>query len=235
MKLFKIIPTTYQVDLAGIAPSPAIQHLPDWYKKIPPYMNGDKKLRFPMENLTHNTTVKRCIPFLDAITAGYTFVLNDDVFIEQTLQGPLIRWKSDAEVVTWHSLEQFKGLPVPHHHHNMVAKWHNDYVFKTPPGYSLWCTHPVNRFDLPFTTVSGFVDTDSYVIPVQFPFFLKEGFEGIIESGTPVAQLIPIKRESWKREIKSYNEKESYKGLRAFKRTFVDSYKKNFWSKKSYS
>ena len=29
------------------------------------------------------------------------------------------------------------------------------------------------------------------------PFFIKSGFEGVIPAGTPIAQLIPIKREKW--------------------------------------
>lgn len=235
MRILKSIPSTKQVELAGIPITPASKHIPQWYKDIHPYLGNDTKLRFPMENMTHNSTIKRCVPFLDALTAGYTFVLDDDVLVEQTPQGPLMRWKSDVEIITWHSLDQFQGLPIPPNYHNMVAKWHNDYYFDTPPGYSLIFTHPVNRFDLPFLTITGIVDTDHYSMPVQFPFFLREGFEGILESGTPVAQLIPMKRDSWKHELGVFDADTTYKRFRKFKRTLANSYKKNFWQKKSYS
>jgi hypothetical protein len=231
----KIIPNTWQVDLAGIPPTPAARHLPEWYKNLFPYINNAKKLKFPPGVGTHNTTVKRCMPFLDAMSAGYTFVLNDDIYVEQVDNQPFIRWKSDAEIVTWHSIDQFEGLPIPKGYHSVVAKWHNDYILETPVGYSMLFTHPINRFDLPFKTITGFVDTDNYVLPVQFPFFLEQGFEGIIKSGTPVAQMIPVKRDSWNSDLKKYDKDDSYKRYRKMNRTFAGSYKLNFWTKKTYS
>lgn len=235
MKKIKVIPTTRETELSGIPPSPAIKHIPQWYKSIPPLFNNETKLRFPLNWETHNATVKKCVPFLDGMTAGYTFVLDDDLLVEQTSEGPFIRWKTDAVLITWHGQEQFDGVPIPKHYHKLVAKWHNDYKLVTPPGYSMLFTHPINRFDLPFKTMTGVVDTDTYAIPVQFPFFLEEGFEGIIKSGTPVAQMIPFKREEWQLEHGTYDADEAYKDVRMVKRTFANSYKLNFWHRKSYS
>jgi hypothetical protein len=234
MNKIQIIPLTHEVELVGIAPTPASKHLPDWYKRISPYKSPDTKLRYPMEWATHNTTVKRCVPFLDAMTAGYMFVLDDDVFVEQTKDGPLMRWKTEVEMITWHDYGQYAGLSIPKGYHNMVAKWHNDYQIVTPLGYSMMFTHPINRFDLPFKTITGIVDTDKHPVSVQFPFFLEEGFEGIIKSGTPVSQMIPIKKDSWKIEQKKFNKEETYKKFRKFKRTFANSYKTNFWQRKEY-
>jgi hypothetical protein len=234
MNLFKITPSTKSVSLAGIPPIPASKAVPQWYKDIPQWGFGETKLSFPLDRFNHNATVKRCVPFIDAMTFGYTVTLHDDVYVEQTVDGPLLRWKSDAEMVTFHSPDQFEGLVIPANYHTMVAKWHNDYFFDLPKGYSLLITHPVNRFDLPFLTITGLVDCDAHPLTVQFPFFLQLGFEGMIESGTPVAQLLPVRRESWKSEIGQFKEEESYKRARSFKRTFAGSYRKNFWSKKQF-
>ena len=234
-KKLKITPHSLEKSLAGIPPTPAIKHIPDWYKDLPPFTNGDTKLRFPFDFGTHNTGLKRCIPFLDAMTAGYIFVLDDDIYVEQTSSGPTMRWKSPVDMITMHSPEQYEGIPTPKGYHSLVGKWHNEYRLETSPGYSMMFMHPVNRFDLPFRTITGFVDTDSYSSPVQFPFFLEEGFEGMIESGTPVAQMIPVKRDSWESNLGKYDKDESYKIDRGFSRTFAGSYKKNFWNKKSYS
>ena len=69
----------------------------------------------------------------------------------------------------------------------------------TPNKYSLLITHPLNRTDLPFLVSSGFVDSDKTQLSFgKLPFFLKEDFEGIIKAGTPYAQLIPIRRETFK-------------------------------------
>lgn len=234
MKSIRITPRTKATELGGIPPKPASNYLPEWYKNIGPFTNSDKKLRFPMGSPGPNLTIKRCVPFLDAMTAGYTFVLDDDILVEQTLAGPTLRWKSDAELISWHSLEQFSGLPIGKGYHTMVAKWANDFAINTPKEFSLLCTHPINRLDLPFFTLTGLVDTDKYDHPIQFPFLLKEGFEGIIESGTPVAQLLPVKRESWKTKEIPYDADNSYKALREFSRTLISSYKKNYWVKKEY-
>ncbi len=41
---------------------------------------------------------------------------------------------------------------------HFVIKFHNLWTIEAPEGYSLLFTHPVNRFDLPFTTLTGWVD-----------------------------------------------------------------------------
>jgi hypothetical protein len=46
--------------------------------------------------------------------------------------------------------------------------------------------------------MSAIVDSDKFYGSGNIPFFLKADFEGTIEKGTPIAQLIPIKRKSWK-------------------------------------
>lgn len=234
-KLIKFIPVTKEAGLASIEPQPSIKFIPDWYKTIPPFTNNEKKLHFPMNRATHNSTLKKCIPFLDAMTAGYMAVLDDDIYIEQIDSEPFIRWKSNVEMVTWHSKEQYENLPIPNDFHNMVTKWHNEFVIKTPKGFSVYFTHPSNRIDLPFFTLSGFVDCDVYSQTVHFPFLLKQGFEGIIPSGTPVAQIIPVKRESWQGEREQYDHDTTYVEARKFFRTFANSYKKNWWVKKEYN
>ena len=57
-------------------------------------------------------------------------------------------------------------------------------------------THPLNRYDLPFITSSGIVD-ETVSWAGTFSFWVKENFEGIIPYGTPMAQIIPFKRDSW--------------------------------------
>lgn len=232
--LIKFIPCTKAASLAGTEPQKSIKCLPDWYKEIAPFTDGDTKLRFPMSEKTHNTTVKRCVPFLDAMSIGYMAVLDDDVFVEQTEGGPLFRWKSEVNTVTFHNPNQFPNLPISSFFHHEVAKWIGEWIIETPKGYSTMFTHPSNRMDLPFFTLSGVVDTDIYDQPIQFPFVLHKGFEGIIEAGTPVCQIIPVKREPWTSQREKFNEEENYKKNRRFTRTFYSSYKKNYWQPKKY-
>lgn len=234
-KYIKFKPDTRYAEDTIEEPNLAIKHIPEWYKKIPQYFEGDNSLKFPIGKTATNITIKRCIPFIDAMTSGYMAFLAEDVFIDINDDGsPLIRWKTDREIVSWHDSEQFDRLHIPEEYHKMVAKWSNHFGITLPKGYSMIFSHPNNRLDLPFFTFSGIVDCDSYNNPVQFPFILKKNFKGIIESGTPICQMIPIKRDSWKLKKDKFDSVDSYKRRTKFFSTFVGSYKKNNWSKKSY-
>jgi hypothetical protein len=60
-------------------------------------------------------------------------------------------------------------------------------------------THPVNRADLPFTTITGLVDCDRFSDSLlNFPARWRDpAFNGVLPRGTPVAQCLPVKREIW--------------------------------------
>jgi hypothetical protein len=109
-----------------------------------------------------------------------------------------------------------------------------DWQVITPSGYSLWITHPSQRYDLPFTTVTGFVDTDKFPNRLFLPFFLKDNFEGLIPEGTPIAQIIPIKREVWESEKSDYDPNSDYIHRNMMTLNLFRTYKNKFWSKKEY-
>jgi hypothetical protein len=216
----------------GMNLNSASNHIPSWYKKIPPTFNGEP---FQLIKGTPNTTVKACTPFLDAMTAGYTFYLPADVYVSWLDGVPRLNWKGEREFVTLHNFEQTDNLPIPVGHNKQVFKWQNEYVIETPKGYSLWCTHPVNRFDLPFTVISGFVDTDKYTMSIHFPFFIQEGWTGVIEKGTPVAQVIPVKRDDWiLEETPTLEFEELRTRVETYRTRIFRAYKHFFWQKKSY-
>ena len=63
----------------------------------------------------------------------------------------------------------------------------------------LICDLKVNRFDLPFTTLTGLVDCDRYHDNwIHFPAHWHDAnFSDVLPKGTPVKQCMPVKRESW--------------------------------------
>ena len=81
---------------------------------------------------------------------------------------------------------------------------------------------------------NGLVDTDKHENPLNFPFFIKIGFEGIIEKGTPIAQIIPIKRDDWESEKGVYDENQMRNSFYRLKRYAIRSYKQQWWTKKNY-
>jgi len=81
-----------------------------------------------------------------------------------------------------------------------VSPW----IIKTPPGYSSLITQPFNNTNYPhpqIKTFTGLVNTDTYFNPITYFFHVKAPFTGIIKKGTPLVQVVPIKREEWQHTV----------------------------------
>ena len=232
-KKIKIIPTT-KIAESFINISPSTDFVPDWYRTSKSTIKNQKNSLLMSNPSVTTSTYKKCTPFYDALTIGYTVYLSADIEVINQDNRPWILWRTTDTVVTEHNNEQWEGLTVPDGYFPFVYKWHNDLVLKLPQNYSLLFLNPINRFDLPFQTITGIVDCDSYDLTVHFPFFIKKDFYGIIEKGTPVAQIIPIKRESWEREIDKYDKEKQDIATKKYFSSIKRSYKNNHWFKKEY-
>jgi hypothetical protein len=212
-------------------PKPADRVLPEWYKKTRSYL-GDYK-GVDLNNPT-TATVKKCMPVFDALTSGYIIETYCDLWISKTPDGAIIYSTSSNTNIEFHSTAQAPYHPVMNEH--PYPKWMNPWAIRTPKGYSCLFINPVHKSNNYFTILEGVVDTDKYFAPVNFPFVLNDtNFEGLIPAGTPLAQIIPFKRESWKHKIGT--EKEEYSIIendRILRTKFFDRYKTLFWNKKEY-
>jgi hypothetical protein len=192
VKIFRFIPTV-SVTKNTAVPTAMKKIMPDWYK------NGEKY--FDPGDGGEAPGLKTCLPVLDAMTAGYALVTPVDVYVSKNEKNELkIEWDRDKikiEVVAERKGQIGSTIPRPAGHENNHLTWNGQWGWKVPRGFSVLVTHPLNRFDLPFTTMSGIVDSDVMFAPGMVPFFIKSGFEGVIPAGTPIAQLIPIKRYRW--------------------------------------
>jgi hypothetical protein len=92
---------------------------------------------------------------------------------------------------------------------------------------------------IPFKIFDAVVDTDTFNIPVRFPFTLNDpNWEGIIEAGTPIAQVIPFKREDYEMNIVEYRQENIFiveDQMCNLRSENFNSYKNKFWEKKKYS
>jgi hypothetical protein len=135
--------------------------------------------------------------------------------------------------ISFHPVSQ--GELHPARNEAPYPKWNNPWAIKTPPGYSCLITQPFHR-DLPFTILPGIVDTDTYPVPINFPCVLSNiEFEGLIPAGTPLAQIIPFKRDSW---ISEYDNRKTINEIntkaKLLKSKFYDSYKTLFRTPKEF-
>ena len=219
-------------------PQPADSFVPEWYKKMESYPNNKKK---PDGKGGTSGTIKRCMPVFDAITAGYILVTPADIWVTQKpsqsnpLESqPYYEW-ANFGLVEFHPIEQAPTYPNNTGHTESYPKFINPWAVKTPKGYSTLFTQPMHRESI-FTILDGIVDTDNYFANVNFPFVLNNvRFEGLIPAGTPMAQVIPFKREKWEMKLgKEKQVKEQFLLALNLRSKIFDGYKTLFREKKEY-
>ena len=227
----KKITFTNVLELDFFPPKPAAKEVPDWYKNTSSYVSEQGKVISNNGNSPH--TVKKCIPVFDAMTAGYILYTQVDIQVNQQDGLPYYIWSSQ-DAISFHPIDQAPLHPA--RNEAPYPKWNNPYAISTPPGYSTLFVPPMHNPNGIFTILPGLVDTDTYKAPVNFPFVLNDAkWEGVIPAGTPMVQVIPIKRDAWEHKIGSDKENKEQSFVSAkLKTLFFNSYKRQFWSRKEY-
>ena len=240
-----IAPEEYIKNNQDLLPCPIKLNIPDWYKeKSLQHVNGHK-------------TVKGCMHFLDAMTAGYLLKMPTDYYIEHNLEidgkkatgvicANRLRTKLSQNinlnyetVGEYHETYQLGKSPILEKNKNLpLHKILNPWTIKTPPGYSCLFTSPMNNKDDRFEIVPGIVDTDSFTSEINFPLVFNgdkyPSLKTTIKIGTPYVQVIPFKRDRWKMNIKKTNKKKKDEIEFFLVKYVIDNYKKKFWKKKSW-
>lgn len=213
------------------APAPATKFLPKWLKDFARYPAG--KIRADGSGGVAQT-IKACPPFLDSMMLGYVIATEFDMIVTLVDGVHYFSYKAGGDLVTQHFKYQIDKSQIPDGYSDQPWKFTNFYRIRTPKGYSTLFMHPINREDLPFKTLSGTVETDEFSLMVNFPFFIKQDFEGIIPAGTPIVQLIPLKREKWVMALAKIKDELLRKASIRFNHKIISSYKSTFWRRKEY-
>lgn len=208
-----------RTDVALLRPQPASRFVPDWFRRMPGVDSGIE-------------TVKKCVPVLDALTAGYIIPLSVDAIWDD--KNKVFISQSESKINSDHDASQTRHVQIADGFDPQPHKWINDWFIKTPKGYSTLFIHPLNRDDLPFKSFTGIVDTDTHPLPVNFPFILKEGFTGVIPAGTPIIQAIPFKRDDWDSIVIDEGDSYHYPHPVDNMNPPFNWYKRKFWTKKVY-
>lgn len=180
--------------LEGQIPPPdkAIRFAPEWFKRLPREMGMKDAYGLP------GMTVKACLPVTDVLSLGFIIPLPFDIqlMVPEDRVSIQMGWAADVpfQPVEQHHPGQI-GAPEPPFQATMPLKFINPWRIKVPDGYSVLFSQPFSRPDLPFTCFSGLVDCDRFDTTINFPF-VWSGPVGttILPAGTPIAQLVPIRR-----------------------------------------
>jgi hypothetical protein len=232
MKKIKFVPLSKEAELVVPAPKPSVSYLPDWYKNLR-VTDGNKKF---FDGQIVNKTVKSCIPFFDAFSAGYIQETWCDIEV--------IRGRGDSVEVHFSyspsiiNIRESANVKIPNNFYNVEFVWQIPWMPKTSRGYSSLFIQPLNNMDLPFYNTSGIIDSDlfysSIITKGGYPFYIQKDFEGTIPCGTPMYQIIPIKRDSWKSFKEKYDEELNFKSDYGVHKVFLGGYKKFIHQKKVY-
>jgi hypothetical protein len=187
-------------------PAPARGQLPDWLRAMPAKAHSEihgREIR----------TVKQCPPFVDAMAYGVTIPLPCDVSIENGS----FSWDWDIpepatpghprSPLSFHVAAQLAGAPFARDRQAAI-KFNSFWTIELDEGWSLFATHPVNRDDLPFRTVTGLVDADRFFDGgINFPaLWIDPEFSGVLKQGTPVAQCFAVQRISPELVFETFDE-----------------------------
>jgi Family of unknown function (DUF6065) len=201
------------------APYPASQHVPEWFKN----MAAD----FPLGG-----TVKRCPPYLMAMTAGYIIPAPADLLLTMSTTRELSA-RGTVSYISTHYPQQYAGSPFADY---TVVKFENPWIIVTPPDFVCLITGPLNRFELPFQPLAGIVETGTYYKEVQLPMvcLLQPGQSYQLRAGEPMIHVLPFRRDEWRGKMAPLD-----RGRRAEQQALFDdnkhAYKDKFWRKISFT
>jgi hypothetical protein len=222
----------------GVHPQPAKNFLPDWYKNMPPYAidrENPSGRQILVRNAESNATAKKCTPMLDGMGAGYIVPLWCDVQVRQSDDGPVMSWRIKQGSVFQPHGDSARTVPAPFGYFQRVFKFLTYFRIETPRGYSISVQPPAGHYQLPFCVIPAVIDSDRSVIDNNFPCWVQDGFEGIVEKGTPIAQVVPFKRTDWKSEMSLISPEAHQRHSEiGFESNIFNNYVRNIWSRKSY-
>ncbi|CAB4174861.1 hypothetical protein UFOVP1131_72 [uncultured Caudovirales phage] len=217
-------------------PKPAKEYIPQWYKDIPKIAHDHPTMNLMTGEYNH--TVKACVPLIDAFSSGFIQELNADLLVSKNHTGEsIINWPRQN---FWEPVRPprnpmaMNGFKHPQGFKPNPFLWVQPFEFGVPKGWSVLITHPLNRFDLPFQTMSAVVDSDDFPMRSEITFYLREDFVGTIPMGTPIFQVIPFQRADWHASLLPYSESHRLKYVNLTRNIFSGAYRARFWKKKNY-
>lgn len=209
-------------------PVPASRLVPEWYRRQGGYVNDDRAV--DPGTGRYLSTVKHCMPVVDAMSTGYVLTMPCDVHVTRNVPGEVhTSWPlAGYTAIESHDMAQASEFAIDTAVWNpALIKLMSPWTIATEPGYSTLFVPPLWHDEHRFQALPGVVDTDRYPQPVNFPFMVRQDFIGVIPNGTPFVQLIPFRRETWTHEVGVNPAANHHAWLRATRDT-IHRYKRHF-------
>lgn len=220
------------------APVPASKIMPDWYLKADRYVKAPSGENYIDSEGGRIPSWKACPAIYDIFMTGYFLKTPCDIeFIDRggKLEVSISDYNYEGFV---QNRQPMPGFEQPEGYLEDHFAWWPDWAPSLPDGYCALYSHPFNRFDLPFLNTTGIVDQDKIDLPGTVPFFVKKGWSGVIEKGTPFLQILPFKREDWESEHVELDGhdimKRNIRNMKKYRKPDGGIYLNKVWEKRKY-
>ena len=229
---------TYNKKDGTNAPAPMGKTIAQWWQDASIYIKDPNGVPYSNpDGVSKALSYKSCPAILDIFTTGYSLRTPCDIEFYEKRGRIKVKTEIGFEDFVGER-EKMEGFATPAGYEDRHFHWYANWAPILPEGYSAIYVSPVNRFELPFLTVAGIIDSDKVSNSGLIPFFLAKGFTGVVPAGTPYMQIIPFKREDWEMELEYKTSQEilfKQKETADFFRTPDGGvYKKKIWSKRKY-
>lgn len=195
VKFISTVPGLSSIE--DIAPKPAKDFIPQWFKEMPKGVLKDGS-----QHIFEYKTIKMCPALPDTFSQGYVVPMWTDSVIKYDKNADIWSWSmSNTKDFSW---ETHPPRQLTEHLSNGINFKGSEasFVFKavcpwrliTPPGYSVLQLPMFYHFEKDFSVLPGVIHTDVHHEINQQVLYHGEGREVFIPRGTPIAQYIPFKR-----------------------------------------
>ena len=206
-------------------PVPASKLMPRYFMPI----------KAQSSEVASSSTVKRCVPFVEAMTAGYIIPLWADIQVVAKGGELSVNFPPNfpqAKSLESHSYEQIPGHPLADSPYGrFLMKFINPWVVETSPGWSCLFTSPMNHLERRLKIIDGIVDTDRYYNNINFPFIWTGGDGSFfLQRGTPLVQVVPFQRGESTMSVDNIDMQRRKSITDKLGTSLRNAYRNDFWS-----
>ena len=171
-------------------------HLPEWWTKMPMWQDKEVQKANQTDNINNKGTVRRCPAIPEFMGMGFVVSLWCDLRVEINEDGSW-KWNTPAKQFNFgnHGPSQLTDWLPNHAKPTIIMKPDCPWRVRTPKGISMLQLPMFWHFNPNFTVAPGVIWTDIHHEINQQMMFHKKGVINI-QRGTPLAQYIPIRRET---------------------------------------
>jgi hypothetical protein len=192
-------------------PKPTKKYMPDWFKNMPGHAqaNNIEESVYPATK-----TVKSCPSFPDYFSQGFVVPMWADATIKYNDVSKSWEWRCGAPNNSPYHIE-VHGHPQFLDHTkasflgdemSFVFKFVSPWRIRTPKGYSVLQLPMYYHFENEFSVLPGVIDTDIWHEVNQQITYHGRNKEVFIPRGTPLAQYIPFKRDTFTAKVDNITE-----------------------------